>query len=110
MQTGQLLKLDDLLVPGYQEKLLPLVEQKLRQNYNIRADQSLSEFGFSFPEAKFYLSDNFYLKPEGLGFFYNVYEIAPYAVGFQDIFIPYEEIQSLIKKNGLLAAELNQRD
>ncbi len=106
-QTGQKLKLNDLLRPGYEQALTQKAEQTLRRNYGIGSQESLSEFGFSLPQGKFALNENFYVNRSGLGFYYNTYEIAPYAVGPQDIFIPFSEIKHLIKTDGLLMPFVN---
>lgn len=102
LRDGDVLEMKDLFLPGYEQELKQIAARTLRKMYSIRTDQSLAEFGFSFPDQQFYLTENFYLKREGIGFFYNIYEIAPYAVGTQDIFIPFQKIKHLIKKKGLL--------
>ena len=48
------------------------------------------------------MTDNFALTKDGLKFVYNPYEIAPYAMGQQEIVIPYSELKSLLKPNALL--------
>lgn len=106
-QTGKVLQLKDILINDYEARLAGLIEQRLRYNFGIRSDQSLQNFGFSIPAEGLQPTENFYIKREGLGFFYNVYEIAPYAVGEIDIFIPYSELTSIINNNGPLAAILN---
>lgn len=100
--TGKELSLSDVLIDGYEEELRKIAEHTLRLNFGINDDQSLGEFGFTLPTGKFELSKNFYLKGEGIGFFYNIYEIAPYAVGSIEVFIPMKKIKKLVKKDGLL--------
>lgn len=102
LSTGQKVTLSDILVAGYEPDLSKIAEHILRVNFGIRDDQSLAEFGFTLPNGKFTLSDNFYIKREGMGFFYNIYEIAPYAVGSVEVFIPMAKLKNLIKKDGLL--------
>ena len=41
-------------------------------------------------------TDNFYLTENGISFFYNVYDIAPYAVGAIEISLPYEMLSHLL--------------
>jgi hypothetical protein len=43
-------------------------------------------------------NDNFFITGGGIGFFYNPYEIAPYSSGSTEIFLPWEEILPLLKK------------
>ncbi|NJL13092.1 MAG: DUF3298 domain-containing protein [Microscillaceae bacterium] len=105
-ETGQMLTLSDVLAPGYETALTKLAEQALRRNYGIKAEESLADYGFTLAEGQFKLTNNFYLKPEGIGFYYNVYEIAPFAVGPQDIFVPFAQLKELIRKNSPLMAYL----
>lgn len=107
LQTGTQLTLEELFNKGFEEALTQKAEQIFRNNFGIKTNQSLGEFGFTFPGNAFKLNRNFYITKKGIGFFYNVYEIAPYAVGALEVFIPYSEISPLIKKNGPLGAYLN---
>lgn len=106
LKNGEVVKLEDIFIKGFEAELTQKTEQFLRLNYGVKPNQTLSEFGFTLPQGKFYLSKNFYLKREGIGFYYNVYEIAPFAVGSQDVFVPYHQIKNLIHKDGLLAKYL----
>lgn len=103
LKTGQRLHLKDLFVPGFEKEMLMIVERTLKSNFNLRSDQSLNEFGFTLPNNQLYLPRYFYLRRDGIGFFYNLYEIAPYAIGHQDVFIPFSKIRHLISKQGLLS-------
>lgn len=58
-----------------------------------------TSFSFEAPEElEFIVSDSisyetpFFLTEEGIAFFYTPYEIAPYAAGFPEVVIPYEEL------------------
>jgi hypothetical protein len=44
----------------------------------------------------FFLSENFLLEVKGMTFYYNAYEIGPYAMGYPEISITWEEIQSCL--------------
>ncbi len=103
LQNGNLISLDDVLVKGYETPLTQIAEKIFRSKYGMKPDQSLGEFGFTFPGNAFKLTNNYYLDRQGIGFFYNVYEIAPYAVGYQELFLPFEQIKQLVKKGGLLS-------
>ena len=62
-----------------------------------------SEAGFYFENDVFTMTPNFAITKSGLKFLYNPYEVAPYALGQQEIIIPYRDLEALIKPNGLLA-------
>ncbi len=104
LQTGAQITLEELFIKDFENALTEKAEQIFRNNFGIKSNQSLGEFGFTFPGNTFKLNRNFYVTKTGIGFYYNVYEIAPYAVGALEVFIPYSAIHSLIKKNGLLGA------
>lgn len=75
-------------------KLSALITEKVRARYAIPADQTLSDAGLFTDTIEAH--DNFYLNPLGIGFYYNNYDIAPYAMGHTNIFLTFEEIKELI--------------
>lgn len=52
----------------------------------------------------FALTENFWIGPKGLTFYYNPYEIAPWALGTTELLLTYREIRDLIKPDGLLGS------
>jgi len=77
-------------------------EQIFRKEKAISPVTNFEEAGFWFKDNKFVLNENFGIKDDGLVFYFNAYEIAPYSMGPTEIFIPYNEIKNLIKEGGLL--------
>lgn len=60
-------------------------------------NRNISTFG-----EDFYVSENIYFTEKGIYFVYNPYEIASYADGIINIFLPYEKIpKSIILKNNI---------
>lgn len=106
LRTSKIIELKDIVSPRQMAGLTKLVEQVLRRHYGIRQDQSLGDFGFSLKNNQFYLTNNFYLNAEGIGFFYNIYEIGPYAIGSQDLFVPYKDAKAFLQKESILAPYL----
>lgn len=104
LQTGKEIKLNDLLVSDYDGKLNVVGERAFRLARNIAADISLEEEGFWFTNNVFLLNTNFGVTEKGLVFFFNNYEVAPYAMGTTEVLIPFEDIAPLIRPDGLLAA------
>lgn len=95
IKENKVLKIEDVFKEESISQLESLLEKKLRQNYRIEAEAPLSSVGFfqdSIPVTK-----NFYLHPGGIGFYYNVFEIAPQSTGSSDVFIPFSEIQASLK-------------
>ena len=54
-------------------------------------------YGDYFFDENFHLPSNIGFNDEGLTLFYNVYEIASYAIGITDFTIPYNEISDYLK-------------
>ncbi len=94
LQTGELISLDELLVPNFDSEL-----NKIAEAYFIK------EYGsdnWNFEVGEFELNRNFTITPGGLLFDFNRYEIGPYVMGVPSVFIPYSKINHLLKPNGLL--------
>lgn len=104
LKNGELIELDDFLLPNYSTRLTKLIESKIRVLYNIGPNTPLSEAGFM--EDKLELNNNFSISLAGITFLYNPYEIAPYVMGEQRIFISFNEIKDLVKPDGLISWRL----
>ncbi len=100
--TGQEIDLKQLLADNYEPRLKAIAGPIFKKAYLEEGMTKYSEAGFDFNKDVFTLTDNFAITKEGLKFLYNPYEIAPYALGQQEILIPYSTIKELIRKNGLL--------
>lgn len=97
-RTGAEFTLDNFLKPDYNEALTNLGNKIFRKNRQLADTASLSDNYFEFPEDKFELNKNYGFKKEGIVFFYNSYEIAPYAAGPTEVLIPYAELKDWIKE------------
>jgi hypothetical protein len=95
--TGDAYTLDRFLKEGYQEPLRLLGEQVFRDVRSIPDSASLVENSFEFPGDRFQLNQNYGFMKEGIAFFYNSYEIAPYAAGPTEVLIPYEMLREWIR-------------
>ena len=101
LNTGELLKLDNLLIKGFEKKLNELIDKKFREAKGLKPGDDLEKDGGLF-ENKIKYNDNFAVTKEGLKFYYNNYEIAPYAAGPTELLITYTELKDLIPENSLL--------
>jgi hypothetical protein len=93
--SGKVLTIDDILKIGYKESLNQIGEAIFNEKY--LSNDSIPENSFEFPDGKFKLNDNYGFLKNGIQFFYNIYEIAPYSAGTQEVVIPYDRIQEWIK-------------
>lgn len=70
--------------------LQKLLEQNLRKQYNIKAQESLNKVLF---DDFLKPNKNFYFNNNGLAFMYNPYEVASYAQGQIVVYIPFTELK-----------------
>ena len=98
----QEIKLADVLLPSYEAELNVTGEKIFRQGHQLALNADLEKAGYWF-ENGFALNDNFAVTAKGLLFYFNAYDIAPYAMGATKVLIPYRDIQNLIDPNGTLA-------
>lgn len=98
LKNQQRLQLQNIFYEGYKPRLNALIDKKLRKLNDIRSDENLEKAGFLIEKIGF--TNNFFINNDGIVFYYNVYEIAPYATGPVEIMIPFYEIRGLLKKTG----------
>ncbi|HHF5697821.1 TPA: RsiV family protein [Haemophilus influenzae] len=89
LTTRHILTLNDL----FNEKDLPKVKTLLWEQYN----NSNKEYESIIEADSFSLSNNIYLDSKGVHFIYDVYEIAPYAAGEQDLMLHFGQLEELFK-------------
>ncbi|SDC71924.1 DUF3298 and DUF4163 domain-containing protein [Niabella drilacis] len=70
--------------------LQPILEHHFRARYKIADNKPLTEILF---DERLALTDNFYFTPGGIGFIYQPYEVAAYAFGLIDVWVPYADLK-----------------
>lgn len=87
--TGELLNNKELIsdLTSFSE----IAEKHFKEHTNTK-----EELGDYFFGEAFHLPSNIGFNDEGVLLFYNVYEIASYAVGVTEFTIPYEEVEDLL--------------
>ena len=100
--TGRQLGLADLVTPEGEARLVEIGERELRKVHEVPSGQSLADAGFTFEGGKFVLSKELAVLADGLIFYYNPYEIGPYAMGPTEITIPRSELAPIAKPGGPL--------
>lgn len=98
--------LNDILAPNQKAAL----EKKAHEVFKAWVIESkLANSVEEYEQAwKFTLSDNFYLSTQGLILQYGEYEIGPYVVGLPRLTIPYDQLQTVLKKQYLPQVEVKQ--
>lgn len=97
-RSGKDVTLDDVLKPGYEQALTKIAERIFRANQELSDSTTLADAGYEFSDNSFVLNDNYGFTSEGIAFVFNAYEVAPYALGAQDILVPYVELKEWLKK------------
>jgi hypothetical protein len=103
LKSGTLIKLSEIFIDNYEDALLKIAENQFRKMYNLNKNDSFYNKGFDFENDKFYLNENFAINDQYLLFYFNKYEIAPYAKGATKLQINYNLIKSIINKEGILS-------
>ncbi|HAS40007.1 MAG TPA: hypothetical protein DCS93_05985 [Microscillaceae bacterium] len=96
LRTGKLIQMSDLLYPGAEAAIQSLIVQQIRKDAQLKPNESLSKVGIYKENPP--IAKNFYFRPDGMAFYYNQYEIAPYAVGPRLTVIPYRKLKRYIKR------------
>lgn len=92
LKTGKELTQEDLLSDI--EKFTLFSEKKFREKFNIKSDTNINATGFMFENDSFHLPNNIFFTEDGVLLIYNSYEIASYADGIQEVFIPFKEAEA----------------
>lgn len=103
LEKKKQVELNDILAPNQKAAL----EKKAHEVFKIWVIESkLANSVEEYEQAwKFTLSDNFYLSSQGLILQYGEYEIGPYVVGLPRLTIPYDQLQTVLKKQYLPQVE-----
>ncbi|WP_374531370.1 RsiV family protein [Acinetobacter sp.] len=99
LEKQKLVKLNEVLAPNQ----LAALENKAHEAFKTWVIESkLANDVSEYEQAwKFKLSDNYYLSQQGLILQYGEYEIGPYVVGLPRLTIPYDQLQTILKKQYL---------
>jgi hypothetical protein len=101
LATKRPLTLDDLFTGDYKESLTDLIWNQLMADNDAKSHEELEEMGFG-STGEIVPTDNFYLDKDGITFYYNVYDIAPYAVGEIKVTVPFDMLDHLLNTTKLI--------
>ncbi|MBL7814781.1 MAG: DUF3298 domain-containing protein [Saprospiraceae bacterium] len=94
LATKKQLTLNDVFKPNYPKELNKALEKALRTKYALNPKEGLGQMLFDNSIAA---NDNFALTRKGILFCYTPYEIAAYAYGEIQLYVPFEEVKTLLK-------------
>ena len=103
LNLGKGLDEEDLFVEDFQADLSKIIVDALVRQNELKKPIELEDIGF-FSAEEIVPNENFLVKKDGLLYTYNEYEIAAYALGSIDVFLPYGEIRHLFREDNPIAA------
>ena len=94
VKTKKVAKLDDFFKPNYQSALNAAIIRSAKRHFNVPPKGSLKDRIF---HEDIEANDNFMVNRKGILFNYVPYEIASYADGEIQLFVPFEELKAVLK-------------
>ncbi|MCH2225639.1 MAG: RsiV family protein [Crocinitomicaceae bacterium] len=95
-KTGVVLQLTDYFSDI--NSINKVVEPYFRKVAEIGEKESLKDAGFWFHHEEFEVNNNFTFSDDSVTFFYNHYEIAPYAAGVFEVTVPLDRLEVFMKR------------
>ena len=91
VEKSKILSFENMFKPGNDENIFKVVEHQLCQNYYVENLDELAEKSGIFISDLF-LSKNIYITAQDIVFFYNPYDIGPWAMGVVEVKVPIYEL------------------
>jgi len=88
------LSINEIFKSGFENKLNNIIETKFRKQHNLSLSQPLTDAGLF--ENKISFNSNFAMLGDNIRFYYNPYEIGPYAMGGITIDIPITDLKEIL--------------
>jgi hypothetical protein len=103
IKTPENLTLDDIIVKEYFAPLKPIVDRELRLFSESLLNEPLPP-GVPLTSGVYFENDfeysYFYPSGDGIHFWWNVYELAPYVVGPIDVTVSWNELEGFLTTKG----------
>ncbi|MCU0430892.1 MAG: DUF3298 and DUF4163 domain-containing protein [Cytophagaceae bacterium] len=103
--SARQIQLKDIFAKGFEKKLNQVINLRLRKQFDVQPNETLADVGFLVEYLSY--SANFYLTSSGVGFVYAPSEVAQDALGEIEIFVPFDEVKSILNKNFKLRSASN---
>ena len=94
-QSGKKLSNKDIFAEY--DRFTSYVEGKFRTKFNLSPNQNINANGFMFEDDKFVLPENIFFTKNGVLLVYNIYEIAAYSEGNQELLLTYDEVKPFLR-------------
>jgi hypothetical protein len=103
--TGEKINEGDIFVDGFETKLAGILVAKLMKEHNLSEAKELEEIGF-FSLDEIFPNNNFEINDKGITYYFNEYEIAPYASGLIAVPVPFDDLKVLLRSDSKIEALL----
>ena len=104
LHTLRIIQLKDLFKSDYESELATLICLQLMKDMEVDNMEDLQELGYGYME-EITPTENFIIEKEGILFVYNIYDIAPYALGITSVLVPYDTLKPLLNTDYLIIKE-----
>jgi hypothetical protein len=94
IKNKKVLTLDDVFKPNYQKVLNAAVMRTARRYFGVKPNQSLEGSALV---TKVEANNNYAIGKKGILFNYEPYEIASYAQGEIELFVPFDDVKNILK-------------
>lgn len=94
LNTGRRLKLLDVFRPYTLSDVADAINKNLRKQLGLKPDQSLKDAYYNYDYIG--VSKNFFVTDKGIGFQYNIYEIASFASDATTVFVPFSDVRDYL--------------
>jgi hypothetical protein len=101
--SGRRLERGDCIAAESDLAFVKILEGAFRKARGLSPDADLKAEGFWMAKGEFPLTPNFGVRPDGLVFYYNPYEIAPYALGPTEVVVSFREMAGMVPPHGRVA-------
>lgn len=95
--TGQLIDYNNVFTLANNRKLRDALLHKLMADNNVATVEELNKKGY-LEMMDMFVSKNFALEADSIVFYYNEYDIAPYAFGPSSISLAYSDLEGIINE------------
>ncbi len=95
----------DLFIEGYTLPLSKILQRCILRDYKVKTIEDLLN-ETSIDASEMPPNNNFAITRDGLIYYFNPYEIAPYVAGIIQVRVPYEELRLILRPGSLLYAYL----
>ena len=94
LNTGRRLKLLDVFRPYTLSDVADAINKNLRKQLGLKPGQSLKDAYYNYDYIG--VSKNFFVTDKGIGFQYNIYEIASFASDATTVFVPFSDVREYL--------------